>query len=686
LVWALCLLPSAAVFARSWTEEPRKVLALYLPDEIDEERKIPYFTWLHLHAEMPLNHIGLELEYVDASKPLPDLRSLEGVRGVVSWFSSPKALKDPRAVCRWLESAMKSGLKVVLLGELGVYSTEAPSFRMTAECRSMLSELGMRAHGAVNIDPLAVSVAASDQELMGFERKPDPSEDGVIPLVRLAGPGRTVLRLRLREGDIKTVEPAAVTSRGAWALNPFFFYANNNVRPRQVRWVVDPFRFFEEAFGAAGLPRPDVTTLSGRRVYFFHVDGDGEFSRSDIHSQKSSGEIFLEEIIGRYPRDPMTLGLVTGYHDLTLFSGGKSLALSRELLSRPNVEPGSHGYAHPLDWDTGELGINIPRYSMDGEKEIVGSVRIIEDRLLPGTRKVRLFQWTGNCLPKEEHLRLAEENGIMNINGGGGRMDGKYASYGFLFPLGRRLGKQRQVYTGAMNEYVYTNDWDGPFYGYRDVVETFKRTGSPRRVKPVNVYVHFYAAQKYAALRAIRKVLDWVRTRPLAPVRTTRYVEAVRGFFDMRLLRDGPRRFRLEGGDKVATVRFDGVSGVPRMRASKGVLGYKREKESLYVSLAPGPEREIVLADSPGPGVRLEEANFEVLEWKPGGGGVRFRIDGWWDAEFTLGGLTPGAAYRIRGPGEAFDRQADASGRFKMKFPPQVKGRPAGWIVVEPVS
>ena len=53
-----------------------------------------------------------------------------------------------------------------------------------------------------------------------------------------------------------------------------------------------------------------------------------------------------------------------------------------------------------------------------------------------------------------------------------------------------------------MNENVYTNDWTGPFYGFRDVIDTFRMTGEPRRLKPINLYYHTYSASKVAALKA----------------------------------------------------------------------------------------------------------------------------------------------------------------------------------------
>src|SRR5205823_2937249 len=41
------------------------------------------------------------------------------------------------------------------------------------------------------------------------------------------------------------------------------------------QWQIDPFEFFRLAFGTDDLPKPDTTTIAGRRIYYSHIDGDG---------------------------------------------------------------------------------------------------------------------------------------------------------------------------------------------------------------------------------------------------------------------------------------------------------------------------------------------------------------------------------------------------------------------------
>ncbi|MFH2202684.1 MAG: hypothetical protein ABIJ96_06195 [Elusimicrobiota bacterium] len=678
---SLCAGNAAPSPASSWDPVPRRILALHNPPAGVDAARAPAFHPLHLHAELPLNYLGMEVEYVDASRPLPDVGDLADVRGIITWFSAPKAFADPSPVCRWLSKAMARGIRVALLGELGLYSTEYP-YQLSPACAAALRTMGLEANGNAHVSPLAVSISSSSS-LLGFERRPDLSEMGHVPLIKPLAGARVHMQLALLDSSQETTAPVLLSRAGGVALHPFVLYANKQLKPAQLRWVIDPFKFFEEAFGLAGLPRPDATTLSGRRVFFSHINGDGFYNPSEIERQKLSAELFFSDIIERYPASPVTVALVAGYFDMQLYNDSASIELARRMLGRAHVEPAAHGYAQPLVWNEDKVALQIPRYSMDVRKEIVGSARMIEKIILPGGGRVGLFQWTGDCLPAENDILIAENANLLHINGGGGRYDRRHPSYAYLYPLGRRIGKVRQIYAAQFNENNYTGGGTARAYGYRDVIETFKRTGSSRRVKPVNIHAQIYSAQKFAALKALRQVVDWALSQPLTPVFTSRYVRSARAFYDMRVSRRGLRRFLLAGGQDLRTVRFDDIAGVPDLRASRGVIGYRREGGSLYVALDESDRREIVLADRPYPGVFLDNANFELANWRPAEEEVRFRMRGWWTPEFTLGGLRPGGAYRVASPGFNGTLAADAEGKLRVLFSAAAEGGIAGEVAVE---
>lgn len=665
---------------------PRTVLVLYRRDHIPGNIKDTFFLPTHQQVEMPLNWLGLDAEFVDVDRGLPRWEDRRDVRGVVAWLPSTHAFADARPVCGWLERGIRSGVKAVFFGELGFHRKGAGgSPDIDPQCVAMLAALGVDYRGIQAVDPMDVRLSSYNARFMGFERKPDLSESHGLPLVRLL-PGATAL-VSLEIGALRDAvsEPAAVTRSGGIALTPFNLYANNSIEPPRFAWVIDPFAFLAAALDLKGWPRPDTTTLNGRRVYSSHIDGDGFFNISELDRRKFSGEVYLERFIEKRPDSPVSVSLIAGYYDLDLYKDADSLALSRRALDRPNIEPATHGYSHPLVWRTGATAIKIPRYTVNADMETGGAARILGERVLRSTSPPSLYFWTGDCLPRAQDLRAAREAGLLAVNGGGGRFDLTHPSYAYLMPLSRRVEGERQFYAPSNNENEFTNMWSGPFYGYRDAVTTFERTGAPKRVKPVNIYVHFYSAERYASIAGLAKAYDWAHAQPLIPVFMGRYVESVRDFFSMKMDRVSSNRFRLSGGAKVRTVRFDDPVGEPDLSASKGVVGFKRELGSLYVHLDERPDRELVMAAKPPRRPHLVEANFEVSGWEASSDGLRFSKKGWWVSEAVLGGFVPGRRYKVAGAGLDAVVTAEPDGRLPLRFPDSEGAGPAREVVVSPI-
>jgi hypothetical protein len=665
---------------------PRTVLVLYRQGHVPGDVKDTFFLPAHQRVEMPLNWLGLDAEYVDVDRGLPRWEDRRDVRGVVAWLPAAHAFADPRPVCRWLERGLRSGVKAVLFGTLGFHRKGASGDPdLDPECVAMLAALGVDYRGLQAVDPMDVRISTYDARFLGFERKPDLSESLSLPLVKLL-PGATAL-VSLELGALRdsVSAPAAVTRSGGVALTPFNLYANDSLVPTRFAWVLNPFAFLSAALDLKGWPRPDTTTLNGRRVYASHVDGDGFFNVSELDRRKFSGEVYLERFLEKRPDSPVSVSLIAGYYDLDLYKDADSLALSRRALGGPNIEPAVHGYSHPLVWRTGVPAIKIPRYTVNAAMETAGAARILGERILRSAAPPSLFFWTGDCLPRAEDLRAARDAGLLAVNGGGGRFDAAHPSYAYLLPLSRRVGGERQFYAPANNENEFTNMWSGPYYGYRDVVTTFERAGAPRRVKPVNVYVHFYSAERYASVSALDKAFDWAHAQPLIPVFMGRYVESVRDFFAMTMERSSSSRFRFSGGAMVRTVRFDDPVGEPDLAASKGVLGFKRELGSLYVHLDDGPERELVMSARPPRRPHLVEANFEVSGWEPRADGLRFLKRGWWVSEAVLGGFVPGRRYKVTGAGLDSALTAEPGGTLPLRFPDSEGAGPAREVVVSPI-
>ena len=127
--------------------------------------------------------------------------------------------------------------------------------------------------------------------------------------------------------------------------------------------------------------------------------------------------------------------------------------------------------------------------------------------------------------------------------------------------MGRPVGPYYQVYAPVQNENVFTNLWHGPFYGFRDVISTFQLTDRPRRLKPINIYFHFYSGSKLASLKALRQVFDWALAQDVVSVFASDYIHKVEDFQHLSLARKGDGCWQLSGDGALTTLRLTAAMG-----------------------------------------------------------------------------------------------------------------------------
>ena len=61
----------------------------------------------------------------------------------------------------------------------------------------------------------------------------------------------------------------------------------------------------------------------------------------------------------------------------------------------------------------------------------------------------------------------------------------------------------------------------------RRVVDYFRFTDSPRRLKPIGIYYHFYSGTKTAAIKALHDVYAWAREQETFPVWASEYAASL---------------------------------------------------------------------------------------------------------------------------------------------------------------
>ena len=616
----------------------RDILALY--DSRTEGA--PHLTRLHKLAEMPLNHLGYRLVYQDVNTALPEMSVVARHRAVLSWFVEP--LAQPEAYVAWLERALDQNLAYVMLGEI---APREPDELLPAVNRIM-ARLGLQ-HSGTFIDlTFRAKPTTVDAAMIGFEQKLDKVVPG-FPVVNLL-PGQTKVHLEMEvptaQGQRRSVV-VATSPRGGFAAQNFTVSLEPNTD--RLAWQINPFLFFKLALGDERFPVPDVTTVSGRRLYFSQIDGDGWNNLTEVEGyrerQTLSAEVVAREAIENYPDLPVSVGLIAG-DTLPLLGGNPDAArAARRLFAQPQVEVASHTYSHPYTWSffetyrreeeerlvrtyrppaqplrerlgdllleaagrevrsarydpyvagTDDLPRTYLREPFDLDREVAGALKVAE-ALAPTGKTAKLYQWSGDTTPFEAAVRATRLAGVRNINGGDSRLDREYPSVAYVPAIARPVGRERQIYAVNSNENTYTNEWTGPFGGQLMLEHTLRNTNSPRRLKGFNLYYHMYSGEKPAALAAVRYFLDLARNSDVAPIAASDYAAIADGFFATEIQQVDLFAWAVTNRGGLQTVRFDDAEALAvDLAKSTGVIGFTHTGTTLYVTLDGAVERAIV--------------------------------------------------------------------------------------------
>lgn len=639
----------------------RKVLAFYNAKQYDDV----FFTPVHRNLEFVLNHLGLEVVYQPYQNPLPPHDDLKDYVGILVWNRFPVPHLDVEPFCRWLLDEMDHGRKLAVLEYLGMESNMVGGY--SPLCQNVFSRLGVNYAGEYTDDPLVLEVTSKNPAMMEFERKLNFVDELKYTAFK---PNRSDVQLwfKMRRLDLEDSESSLVitSNAGGYAHPSFVLHVSVPIDKRQ--WILNPYRFFTEAYGLKGRPVPDTSTLNGRRIFYSQIDGDGIFNVSHIDRESFSGKIILDEILNHYQDLPFTVSLITGYFDMPPYQGTHIKKLYHDLLSPAHIEVSSHGYAHPLNWLKGTYALDIPGYQYNPRFEVQGSMAHMQHLLqeLRISKPVELYQWTGNCLPLKEHIGYAEDAGFLNINGGDSYFDDLHNSQANLRPLSRLVEGRRQIYSSFPNENVYTNLWHGPYYGYKKVIESFINTKGPAALKPINIYYHFYSGEHLGSLSALKQAYDYALSQPIFPLFTTEYVRLVQDFFAIRIFKDG-EGYRVENNGDLRTLRFDGEDRFVDLEKSSGILGFVKQGEVLYVHLSPDKIHHVVLSPSSPKRPYLSEAGFAIRDWRQTASQLSFSYRAWIQPELILGGFLSQKKYRFKMQGLTFDQVSDPEGKIHLQ-------------------
>ncbi len=582
----------------------RDILALYDSSELAHGR---YETsYLHKKMEVVFNHYGFNLEYHDVKNGIPKIlknkKYVKKFAAIVSWFTDD-TMKYPIAFSNFLEEQLSLGQKMIILGNLGFLRDTKDKLQSSAVINQVLQHLGLKYFPQYYDNPLILTpLIKGDSKTVQFERELENEIFEVLKIQSYGKKNKVHLSIKIANEEA----PADVVVSG-----PNFFYAQNgydlfeNPQNYITSWRIDPFYFLSQLLLNELEPIPETNTLCGRRMAYSHIDGDGFINVSNLDRKSLSGKIILDRIIKKY-KIPTTASIVVAEIDPKLLGNRQAVTTSKEIFRAPFIEPASHTYSHPLSWNkkatkeeaviylgkkeakkhVGQiLAYKIDDYKLDYKKETLGSIDYINKELATSSNPAKVVLWSGSCMPPEEALKLTTEAGYLNMNGGDSRMDDLYKGYSNLSGLYRKAGKYLQVYTSNANENLYTNLWTGPFSGFREVIKTFKSTEEPIRIKPMNIYYHFYSGEHISSIKSLEEVYEYVLEQKPSLVFASDYIKWVHGFRSTQINKFNRLRYDLSNYGTLRTFRIEGTDMIPDYKKSKNIIGHNHFQGNLYVFL-----------------------------------------------------------------------------------------------------
>ena len=298
-------------------------------------------TRIHRFAELPLNHLGFIVRFLDIRDRLPDPAAMARYRGVLTWFVGP--VPDTSAYLAWAGQVSQMPVRFAILGDVGVDPTPANLFLINR----LLGAIGLRHTGDLVAPTRGSRVTHKDARLVEYECRLDPvlPDYPVISVVDATSRIGLAVQVPARDGTSSTTLVAIGAKGGYAAFN--YEFCHQRAPTHRGRWMIDPFAFFHAAFGADVFPVPDVTTVSGRRLYFGQLHSEGWSNETKVEryrqQREMAAEVVLRELIEPFADLPVTLDLRNSNLDRAGRSAQRAREIAEKTLALPQVErPGRH--------------------------------------------------------------------------------------------------------------------------------------------------------------------------------------------------------------------------------------------------------------------------------------------------------------------------------------------------------
>ncbi|RMA97662.1 endo alpha-1,4 polygalactosaminidase [Hydrogenothermus marinus] len=549
---------------------PRKVLVIYkTKDDVA-------YSNAHRLIQMPLEYLGYVADLKTPKEAMQLKHTIDRYAGMVVWLEND-IVKNYDKFYNWILKRIKNGNKILFLGYFGFPETQR-----------YLKPLGLTAENN-KAGFFSKNKVIFQDKIVGFEEKPplNITPDSLIKTNK----GKPLLILKNSKNQ--EFHPITITPWGGYVLEQYLTVDVGDI----IKWIPNPFELLKRSLRLKPFPAPDFTTENGMRVLFSHIDGDGSVSLCEFcPTKKFAMEVIRDEILKKY-KIPIGVSFIEAeimpYGVYPQYSK-KAIEVAKSIYALDNVEPASHTFSHPFKWmeisklkDKNEIpegyNLKIPNYKFSLYREIVDSVKNLS-KLCPPNKKVNILYWSGDCNPPKKALKIAYEHNILNINGGDTYITKDRPFLSLVAPAGLKRGEYYQIYDGEQNEELYTDDFTKNFWGYKKVIETFQLTDKPRRLKPIDIYYHFFSGTKLASLNALKEVYNYALKQDVIPMKVSEYILKVLDFYHSAIAKEGDY-WIIKTDKNLRTLKVPKGFGYPNLETSKGVIGFYPYNDQLYISL-----------------------------------------------------------------------------------------------------
>jgi hypothetical protein len=221
-------------------------------------------------------------------------------------------------------------------------------------------------------------------------------------------------------------------------------------------------------------------------------------------------------------------------------------------------------------------------------------------------------------------------------------------------------------------------------YAFERVLGTFTFTDAPRRLRPIALHYHAYAASSPGGVHALAEIYATLAHTPLFVVRVSEYRDRVRAFREQAIARDLQGGFNVFGGAALRTLRVPTELGAIDLASSRGVVTDSVLGQGRYVTFSADGARRLQFQPGQRAAARphLERANGRIDYLRVGAARegshqrvqVSFAASALEPLQLRFAGLPPQAACALSFQNQTQRVISDPSGRAQLSLPTATTG------------